>query len=219
MSNSSRSTNSARQQAQALTEFIIIWPVLLLALCMVLQLFLLWWAQQTLDTASQYAVRAGAINHGQQAKMEMTLSAVMAGTKPQLGQDSPVAAAAEAIARQRLHFAIYGKLERLTPTRAHIEKFSQRRWDPDSGGYVNEIAVDHYHARLEKNSDPEWVEARRLKISTEWCFDLQIPLAAEFLGLIARERGQCLIGNLASRPQWPLTNAAEHELLSGFRQR
>lgn len=219
MSNSNRRFNRARQQAQALTEFIIIWPVLLLALCMVLQLFLLWWAQQTLDTASQYAVRAGAINHGQQAKMEMTLSAVMAGIKPQLGQDSPVAAAAEAIARQRLHFAVYGKLERLTPTKEHIETFSRRRWDPDSSGFVNEIAVDHYRARQDKNSDPEWAAARRLKITTEWCFDLQIPFAAEFLGLIARERGQCLIGNSASRPQWRLTSAAEHELLSGFRQR
>jgi len=209
----------SRQRAQAITEFIIVWPVLLLALCMVLQLFLVWWAQQTLDTATQYAVRAGAINHGQQAKMEMTLSAVMAGIKPQLSQDNPVVAASQAIARQRLHFTAYGKLKRLTPTQVHIDKFSQLRWDPDIGNFVNEIAVDHYQARLAKNADPEWAAARRLKITTEWCFDLQIPFAAEFLGLIARDRGQCLIGNLASRPQWALTSAAEHELLSGFRQR
>ena len=36
-----------RQQAQAVTEFIIAWPIILLAICFVVQLFWLWWAQQS----------------------------------------------------------------------------------------------------------------------------------------------------------------------------
>ncbi|MGM0481109.1 MAG: TadE/TadG family type IV pilus assembly protein [Pseudomonadota bacterium] len=206
-------------KGQALTEFVVVWPLLLLSLCLVLQVFLLWWAQQTFVIATQYAVRAGAINHGASAPMALTLSAVMAGLKPQLDQKNKLLAATESIVKQRAHFLLYGKLTRLTPTKQHLQQFGQRRWLDEQQRYVREIAVDHYQARLAQSKDTEWVKARRLSITTEWCFDLQIPLAAEFLGWIARQRGQCLLGNLAQRPQWPLSSSAEHELLSGFRSR
>ncbi|WP_404402224.1 pilus assembly protein [Idiomarina seosinensis] len=209
--------SSKRANGQALTEFVIIWPLLLLSLCLLLQVFLLWWAQQTFVIANQYAVRAGAINHGARAPMVLTLSAVMAGLKPQLNQDNKMAAAAESVLRQRAHFLLYGKLTRLNPDKQQLQRFGQRRWLHQQQRYVHEIAVDHYQARQAQSQDPEWAKARRLSISSEWCFDLQIPLAAEFLGWIARRQGDCLAGNLAQRPQWPLRSGAEHELLSGFR--
>lgn len=207
-----------RQKAQAITEFLVVWPVLLLAVCLVLQLIIIWWAQQTLDTATQYAVRTGAVNHGYRSNMVTTLVSVMAGLKPQPMNMSKPVAALQAVAQQRQHFALYGRLQRQSPTDEQLRQFSQRRWDNQQQQYVREIAVDHYQARLLKNTDPAWQEARRLTITTQWCWSLRIPLAAELLGLIAKQQGQCLVGNYRGVPQWPLNSQASHEMLSGFRQ-
>lgn len=207
-----------QQQAQAVTEFIVAWPIILLALCFVVQLLWLWWAQQTLHTATQYTVRTGAINHGSQRKMQMTLVAAMAGIKPQLDQEQPLAATLLAVAEQRLHYALYGRIKVIQPTAEHIQQFSQRRWDLEQKKWLTEIPVDHYAARKAKQNSAAWAAARRLVIETQWCEDLTIPLAAEFLGLIAKRRGECLLGNAAGKPQWPLNSSAEHEMLSGYRK-
>lgn len=215
----------ASQRAQAVMEFLVAWPILLLALCLILQLCLIWWAQQTLAIATQYAVRAGAVNHGSQQHMEMTLAAVMAGVRPKqvmIGEQqdalSTLASATASVAQQRVHLALYGKLERVSPSQQQLDRFADYRWDPVSGRRVKEIAVDHYLARKEQQKDEDWVQARRLIIDTTWCYNLTIPLAAELLGWLAQQRGQCALGNQLSQvSQWPLKSHAEHELLSGFR--
>lgn len=206
------------QRAQAVTEFIIAWPIILAAVCFTVQLLWLWWAQQTLHTATQYAVRTGAINHGNQKKMRRTLIVAMAGVRPQIDQRNATQAAAEAIIQQGLHYARYGRLRIVQPTDKQFQQFAQRRWNTLTQRYVKEIAVDHYAARYAASPNDAWAAARRLKIETQWCEDLRIPLAAALLGLIAKQRGQCLIGNSQGRPQWPLNSRAEHEMLSGYRQ-
>lgn len=218
MSAANRAASFKHQHAQAATEFIVAWPVILAALCFTVQLLWLWWAQQTLHTATHYAVRTGAINHGSQSKMRNTLIVAMAGVRPQLSQPNAPQAAAEAIVRQGLHYALYGRLTIVQPTAKQFQQFAQRRWDTLTRRYVKEIAVDHYAARFAASPSDSWVAARLLKIETQWCEDLRIPLAAEFLGLIAKQRGQCLIGNSQGRPQWPLNSRAQHEMLSGYRQ-
>ena len=207
-----------RQQAQAVTEFLIVWPVILLAICFIVQLMWLWWAQQTLHTATQYAVRVGAINHGDQRKMRNILILAMAGIKPQLDQSEPMAAATEAALEQGLHFALYGELTILQPTEKHFRRYAEQRWNSDERRYIKEIAVDHYNARRQRDTSDEWANARRLRIETRWCEDLHVPFAAEFLGLLAKQEGQCALGNANGRPQWPLSSSGDHEMLSGFRR-
>ena len=207
-----------RQQAQAVTEFIIAWPIILLAICFVVQLFWLWWAQQTLHTATQYAARSGAINHGSQQKMRMTLIGAMAGIKPQLNHEQPLVASLAAVAEQTLHYSLYGSIKVRQPTDEQFKQFSQRRWNVEQQQWVTEIPVDHYAARKAKQNSDEWAAARRLVIEAQWCESLKIPLAAEFLGLIAKRRGECLLGNSSGQPQWPLNSSAEHEMLSGYRK-
>lgn len=213
-----RQAQSLRIAGQSITEFLIAWPLLLLAICLLVQLLWLWWAQQTLATATQYAVRAGAINHGNLRHMRTTLITAMAGIKPQIEKDKAVTAAAKAVALQTAHYVLYGKINVVQPTAKQFKQFAERRWDTDNKRYVREIAVDHYHARQSADERPAWAAARRLKIETHWCEDLKLPLIAEFLGAIAKSRGQCLVGNLNDRPQWPLRSQAEHELLSGYRR-
>lgn len=210
---------SKRQQnAQALTEFVVVWPVLLWAICLVLQLLLLTWAHSTLAIGTQYAVRAGAINHGSQTRMETTLVTVMAGIKPQLDIDEPLLAVQKAIVEQRIHLLLYGQLNRVSPTAKQFQQYAHYRYDPESERRVKEIAVDHYQARRRQHPSDDWAAARQLKITTEWCYNLVIPLAAEFLGWLAEQQGNCLAGNrVGGLPQWPLSSHAEHPLLSGFR--
>ena len=206
------------QRAQAVIEFVLAWPIILLAICFVTQLLWLWWAQQTLHTATQYAVRVGAINHGSQNKMRNMLILGMAGIKPQLQHNEAVTAAAEAAVKQGIHYALYGRLKVLQPTKQHFQRFAERRWDNEQRRYIREIAVDHYAARQAQDDSEEWAKARILHIETQWCEDLKIPLVAEFMGQLALWRGNCVLGNGQGRPQWPLSSSAQHEMLSGYRR-
>ncbi|RUO67280.1 pilus assembly protein [Idiomarina ramblicola] len=213
-----------RQAGQASVELLIVWPVIVASVMTFVQALIIWWGQQTLTVANQYAVRSGSINHGKTSAMVNTVVAGMAGLKPQLDTDNPVAAAAQSIAKQRLHFAQFGQLHVLSPTENDFRQFSEWRWDDEQEREVREISVDHYQARAAENETEQWHQARILVIETYWCLPLEIPIAGEFLAATQR----LLSGSKAAtycagrslvydRPLWALSNTAQHVMLSGYR--
>lgn len=212
-------------RGQASIELIIVWPVLVTFVFLMVQVLIIWWSQQTLTVANQYTVRAGAINHGNYQTMVTTLVAGMAGLEPQLDENNMAYAATKAIAKQRLHFAGFAQLDILSPTSADFRQYSEERWDDDLERDVTEIAVDHYHARYDENTPAEWHAARVLKIRTDWCLPLKVPLVAEVLSTAQQFFGNsstvrfCKLREGMSRyPLWGLTDTSQHSLQSGFRR-
>ncbi|AAV81849.1 TadE family protein [Idiomarina loihiensis] len=214
-----------KQSGQASVELLVVWPVIVACVFTFVQAVFIWWAQQTLTVANQYAVRAGSLNHGNNNAMVNTLAAGMAGLKPQLNIDNKIAAAAEAIAKQRLHFSRFGQLKVLSPSTDDFRQFSDWRWDNELQKDVLEISVDHYHARAGDNASEEWHQARVLVIETYWCLPLEIPIAADFLAatqsLVSDSKAATYCAGrstLFDKPLWGLSNTAQHVMLSGYRQ-
>ena len=212
-------------RGQASIELIVVWPILVSFVFLIVQALIIWWSQQTLMVANQYTVRAGAINHGHYQTMVTTLVTGMAGLEPQLVQDNLAYATTLAMAKQRLHFSRFAQLDILSPTPQDFREYAEERWDYDLERDITEIAVDHYHARYDENTPIEWHEARVLRIRTDWCLPLKIPLVAEMLS----SAQQFLSGSSAVRycklregmseyPLWALTDTAQHSLQSGFRR-
>ena len=213
-----------KQSGQASVELLVVWPVIVASIFTFVQALIIWWGQQTLTIANQYAVRAGSINHGKNSAMVNTLVAGMAGLKPQLDTDSQMEAAAKSILNQRLHFAQFGQLNVLSPTSDDFRHFSERRWDEEEEREVLEISVDHYYARAGDNATEKWHQARILRIETYWCLPLEIPIAGEFLAatqdLLSDSKAATYCAGrsvMYDRPLWALSNTAQHAMLSGYR--
>lgn len=214
-----------KQSGQASVELLIVWPVIVTSVFTFVQALLIWWAQQTLTVANQYAVRAGSLNHGSNTAMVNTLAAGMAGLKPQLDMDNKIAAASESIAKQRRHFLRFGQLRVLSPSTDDFRQFSDWRWDHELQKDVLEISVDHYHARAGDNATEPWHQARVLVIETAWCLPLEIPIVADFLAatqnvLSDSNAATYCAGrsSLYNKPLWGLSNTAQHVMLSGYRE-
>ncbi|MCA1767158.1 MAG: pilus assembly protein [Idiomarina sp.] len=213
-----------KQAGQASVELLIVWPVIVASVFTFVQALLIWWGQQTLTVANQYAVRAGSINHGEKSAMVNTLVAGMAGLKPQLDNDNRMEAAAKSILKQRLHFAQFAQLKVLSPTENDFRHFSEWRWDDEKERDVLEISVDHYEARAGDNATEQWHQARILSIETYWCLPLEIPIAGEFLAatqnLLSGSKAASYCARrsvMYDRPLWALSNTAQHTMLSGYR--
>lgn len=216
----------SKQKGQASVELIIVWPVVVFIIFGLVQVLLIWWAQQTLTIANQYAVRAGSLNHGRSSVMTRTLVAGMAGLKPQLDSTNMTVAAGKAIVAQRLHFSRGGKLTTVSPSEADFNQYANWRWDSEQKADVLEIAVDHYEARAtQEQANDAWHQARVLVIETYWCLPLDIPMVGQFLADVQqRWSGSGAARYCASRsalfgkPLWGLADTAQHPMLSGYRK-
>ena len=62
-----------RQSAQAMVEFVIILPVMLMLILAIVQFGLIYRAKVTLNYATFQAVRAGTINNASMSEMELSL--------------------------------------------------------------------------------------------------------------------------------------------------
>ena len=214
-----------KQSGQAGIELLIVWPVIVAAVFTFVQALIIWWGQQTLTVANQYAVRAGSINNGSHNAMVNTLVAGMAGLKPQLSTDNKMVAVTEAVVEQRLHYAQFGQLKVLSPTVEDFREFADWRWDDELKAEVLEISVDHYHARASSDGSEQWHEARVLVIETYWCLPLDIPIAGEFLSATqtllsdSKAARYCATrSRVFNKPLWALSNTAQHSMLSGYRK-
>lgn len=217
---------SPKQRGQASVELIIVWPVVVFFIFGLIQVLLIWWAQQTLTIANQYAVRAGSLNHGRSSVMTRTLVAGMAGLKPQLDSANMTLAAGKAIVAQRLHFVRGGKLMTVSPTEADFNRYADWRWDSEHKADVLEIAVDHYEARAtQEQANDAWHQARILVIDTYWCLPLDIPMVGQFLAEVQQRwsdsgaaRYCASRSGLFDKPLWGLSDTAQHSMLSGYRK-
>lgn len=218
------------QRGQAMVESLLVFPLLLISLLLIVQLIWLALAQASVEVATHYSVRAGALNHGSQEAITKTLIAGMASLIPQRFEQLPPSRAQQwqaqfaATAKQWAHFQWAGKLQIHRPTATVIQEQAEHRYDLRTGRMVDELAVDHAAVRLAAAPDPaQWQADRTLDIEVWWCLPLRVPLASVLLSKLKNARASAAQQFCQTRQKitgqvlWALEYRATHRLESGYR--
>ena len=204
------------QRGQAVIETTVLLPLVLLASLLVLQLVWISWWQLNLWTASNYALRSGAIQGLNSTAMRTSLAAGMAAVQPQLSNtttddQSDYAQLLVALARSQLWSRWGSRIELLQPTKAQLEQ---------QGGV---IALDHNSLRYRLSNDVKaYVAARTIELEIWWCMPLRVPLAAEALAALRQRwanpvQGFCQQRQVLSEaPLWGLRYRLQGPLLSDY---
>lgn len=204
------------QRGQAVIETTILLPLVLLASLLMVQLVWISWWQLNLSTASNYALRSGAIQGLNSAAMRTSLAAGMAAVQPQLsstGNDdqSDYARLLVALGRSQLWSRWGSRIEVLQPTKAQLKQ---------QGGV---IALDHNGLRYQLSKDAKaYVAARTIELEIWWCMPLRVPLAAEALAALRQRWANPVQGfcqqrqALSQAPLWGLRYRLQGPLLSDY---
>jgi len=228
---------------QASVETLILLPLILFIGLAVWQLLWLAWQAHTLQVASSYAARAGAIANGSKGKMEATLVSYLSSTDLSLltsEQRPNLMRASQQQLLQRVAFKRLGRLTIITPTRLQQQDYQQDRvrYQSSLGGVLRaqrwqEIPVDHAAARLAKiapkgdDKVQAWLAARQLTIDVVWCVPLKVPIAGKTIAALATwfdqnaaqlaaTRTCALRQSFSQAPLWPLQHRLSTPMLSGF---
>lgn len=153
-----------RQRGQSMTEFIIVWPVLVLLVFGTLQLILIYLAKSTLNYATFEATRAGTLNQARREEVDLGFirgMAPMYTTHIRSVND----------AREKIEEEINDGnvcIERINPTSSAFDEFA----DAD-----NQIPNDNLMFRDPAvQSGTTIQEANLLKIRVTYCYELIVPI-------------------------------------------
>ncbi|HEY4349608.1 MAG TPA: TadE family protein [Paraburkholderia sp.] len=164
------------QHGQAITEFIVIAPLLLFFCFATVQFVLLYQAKATLDVATLEAARAGAVSHGSMAAMQ---DALARGLAPLYARHADGEGMQAALQRAQTDAARYSSIAIVNPTRDMIADFAQPRLSASDGVSHDEIPND---TLMYRNPSPGMrsrvsiQDANLLKIRVHYCYDMYVPL-------------------------------------------
>lgn len=223
------------QQGQATVETSLLLSLLVTICLLAVQLIWIFWQQHTLQVATSYALRTGAVANGNKAAMEATLVSLLSSTQmPKLAaqQQPDLSLALTAYAAERLKFMRLGELRIRRPNKTTQTTFAELRSGYRATGLArprhlqqwSEISVDHAQARYAAAPDKAaWLAARQLEIEVFSCLPLQIPVAATLLAAVSQWWNQHPASHfchtrqvLSSYPLWPLSHRLSGPMLSGF---
>lgn len=221
-----------RVRGQAMLETLIALPVVVLTILLFLQLVWLGLASATLQTAVNFSVRAGTIEHGKREVMERTLVAGMASIVPHHLTNLPPTTAelwqaqVGAVTEQWVHFKWAAQLKVHSPTAEIVRTSGEQRYDLELGRMVTELAVDHPKLRSAATADKgvQWQAERMLDVEVWWCWPLEVPLAGRLLSELRSRFGTPAQGfcqrrqQLNGQPLWALQHRVAYPMLSGYRQ-
>lgn len=223
------------QQGQTTVETSLLLSLLVTISLLAVQLIWIFWQQHTLQVATSYALRTGAVANGNHAAMEATLVSLLSSTQmPKLAsqQQPDLSLALTAYAAERLNFMRFGELRIRRPNAATQTSYAELR-----SGYRgktfgrgrrlqqwSEISVDHAQARYAAAPDKAaWLAARQLEIEVFSCLPLRIPVAATVLAAVKQWWRQHPASHfcharqvLSNYPLWPLSHRLSGPMLSGF---
>lgn len=216
-----------------LLETLLALPMIVLFACLWVQVMWLFWAGQTLAVANSYALRAGALNHGERTAIERTLAAAMATIDPtalahlehdsdqELKPEDFQSAHLRTAARQQLHLRLAGRVQIRHATSAQFQRFGVQRRIGREWHWV--IPNDHLEARALQYSQDEqdaWLAAQLLEVEVWWCLPLQIPFAAQLFAEVSQwspslAQQHCNARGAATETAyWVLTHRVEGPMLS-----
>ncbi|HEY3598010.1 MAG TPA: TadE family protein [Paraburkholderia sp.] len=183
----------ARMQAgQAITEFLVIAPLLLFFCFATVQFVLLYQAKATLDVATFEAAREGAVKHGSMAAMRAGLAR---GLTPLYARHADGDGVYAALQRATLDIANASWISIVSPTPEMTRDFARSRVYPDEGRSYDEIPNDtlmYRNSLVGAQSHVGIQDANLLKIRVHYCYEMYVPLVNKVLYYAVN-----VIGNVA----------------------
>lgn len=153
-----------RQLGQAMTEFIVVFPVLLLLILGSLQFGLLYRTKGTLNLATFQAARAGALNGG---KLEQMQHGLARGMAPLFAQEPSHTGALAGYARARREVeAGWAKIDVISPSVAALKHWGGHRIPNANLRYATDKMDDGLTQQ----------DANLLKIVVTYCYGLKVPI-------------------------------------------
>lgn len=169
-----RKPGNHRAHGQSATEFLVIFPILVLLLFGVIQFGLIYQTRATLDHATLLAARAGAVYHGDDSKMRTALAI---GLTPLFAQGADLTKYSQALAKARIETASnMVRITVLNPTRAALADFGQARLDGVGGRELPNDTLSYRSPTPGSSSRISVQDANILHIKVSYCMHLIVPV-------------------------------------------
>lgn len=169
------------QSGQAMTEFLIIIPVLILLIFGAIQAAFIYSAKNGLNYATFQAARIGAMNSAQYADMRRGL---LRGMYPMFSQYENAKDRMEKTAEEVDNYLL---ITRISPDSAAFGAWAEEQDDPLGDGEANEaIPNDNLMYRPMQQSPVSIQDANLLKIRVQYCMKLIVPIVDRLLSATSR---------------------------------
>lgn len=162
------------QRGQSMTEFIIVFPLLVLLVFGIIQFALLYQARATLNHATMLAARAGALHNGNKTKMRDALGA---GLAPLFASSASLAGHTKAVTLARRETASnLTTVNVINPTRTAFSDFAGPRIDGGSGRALPNDTLNYRNPAPGTASRISVQDANILHVRVTYCVRLIVPV-------------------------------------------
>jgi Flp pilus assembly protein TadG len=161
---------------QSTTEFLIIFPMLVMLVFGIIQFALIFQARATLNHATMLAARAGALHNGDRTAMRKALAS---GLVPLFNRKPDMAEYAQALVRANLETAQVSNMATLAvlnPTRAALADFGRNRLDTLAGRELPGDTLSYRNTAPGAASRISVQDANLLHLRVSYCFRLVVPV-------------------------------------------
>jgi hypothetical protein len=165
-----------RQRGQSATEFVVIFPALVLLVFGILQMGFVYQGRSTLNYATMLAARAGALHNGDVGEMRNALARglapLFAGEATSAGYTAALAKAAAETAGP----AALTSIEILNPRGAAFTDFGRTRLDGTKGKELPNDTLAYRNSAAGGASKQSVQDANLLHVRVTYCFRLIVPV-------------------------------------------
>jgi len=165
-----------KPRGQSTTEFLIIFPVLIMLVFGIIQFALIYQARATLNHATVLVARAGALNNGDRTSMRTALLKGLAPlfvTEPNMGNYLATLANPEMLVEVS---PIVSTITVLNPTRAAMSDFGRVRLDGVGGRELPSDTLAYRTSAPGASSRISVQDANLLHVRVDYCFRLIVPV-------------------------------------------
>lgn len=181
-----------RDSGQAMTEFIIVIPVLILLIFGAIQIAFIYSAKTTLNYATFQAARIGAVNHATYSSLRRGLVRGLAplytsnSDLTTVGSDIAAGADSAGVKRDAVsEVDTYTRIIRISPTAGQFENSAFGESVGDDDGTMA-IPNDTLMYRSNVESDGASIQdANLLKIRVQYCYKLMVPIVNKIIGSLS----------------------------------
>jgi hypothetical protein len=171
-----------RSAGQSTTEFLIVFPLLVLLVFGIIQFALLYQARATLNHATMLAARAGALHNGDRNRMRAALAT---GLAPLFAAAPSPAGYAQALRKANQETAAVSNMARvevLNPTRSAFTDFGRARLDGIGGRELPSDTLNYRNPAPGGASGLSVQDANILHVRVNYCFRLIVPVLDRVIG-------------------------------------
>jgi Flp pilus assembly protein TadG len=170
---------------QSTTEFLIVFPLLVLLVFGIIQFALLYQARATLNHATLLAARAGALHNGDRGRMR---SALATGLAPLFAATPSPAGYVQALRKANQETAALSNMSRvevLNPTRSAFTDFARDRLDGMAGRELPSDTLNYRNPAPGGASGLSVQDANILHVRVSYCFRLIVPVLDRLISAAA----------------------------------